>query len=204
MAVKYQQGGGGGYFNPFGILSTLAMLIPGAQAASPFLSGAGAVTSAINGDWGGAAITGAGLLKNAGGKSIFGTDTSPSVTDPAQAPVTDMVGQEPETSIFSSAEDRAANNLSRYLSANNLGTYTPDDEVKYQDLLRRYGLIAAPQQAVGMDADMGTRFADNNLMGQRRSDADYQNRYKELLAQYNLSDMDWTNRRKRNGLIGGI
>ena len=76
------------------------------------------------------------------------------------------------------------------------------DETKYQGLLGQYGL--GGKQAVGENADMGTRFADNNIAKQPRSDADYQNRFNELLAQYDLSDMDWTKRRQRNGLMGGL
>ena len=39
MAVKYPQGGGGGGFNPFGILSTLGDDVPGGQAIAPWIAG---------------------------------------------------------------------------------------------------------------------------------------------------------------------
>lgn len=211
MAVYYGKSGSG--FNPLGILSTLSMMIPGAQAAYPFLRGAGTLNSAINGDWTGAAIGGLGMLggKNnrAGFGSIFGDNDTAPVTEDIVQPTpehnlgTADINEQQAPYTFSSREDPLTNELSNYLSTHNLGSYTADDEARYQALLRQYGLAGNPQ-SVGDNADMGTRFADNNLMGQRRSDADYQNRYKELLAQYNLSDMDWTNRRKRNGLIGGI
>ena len=205
MALKDYRTSGGGGWNPFGILSTLAMLIPGAQVAAPWLQGAGAVTSAINGDWTGAAKQGVGLLS---GGSLFGSDAAPDVTpsviDPIQPSITTPgMGIEENPSIFSSTQEQTSNALSNYLSENNLGTYTPEDEAKYQGLLGQYGIKPIPQ-AVGENADMGTRFADNNIAKQPRSDLEYQNRYSELLSQYNLSDMDWTKRRKRNGLMGGL
>ena len=208
MAVKYPQGGGGGGFNPLGILSTLAMMIPGAQVAAPWLQLANAGVNAANGNWAGAAMSGVGALTGgADGGSIFSSSATPEIP-----PIEPTMGM---------------NDVSKYLSDNNpmaqpLDVPTVDitanqrllngteamlpwsdaDETKYQGLLGQYGL--GGKQAVGENADMGTRFADNNIVKQPRSDADYQNRFNELLAQYNLSDMDWTKRRQRNGLMGGL
>ena len=256
MAVKDYRTSGGGGFNPFGILSTLAMLIPGAQVAAPFLKGAGAITSAINGDWDKAAIGGLGLLGGGetGASSIFSPEaTSPvdAITDPAQSgmgfdEINDLYNRTPDATggfPMSAKENLFANNsglmddsgsvsymptsaktlltgqaeplfgsdpssdntIQNYLSGNNLmAGMAPTDEARYQDMLQQYGLLGNNKQAVGENSDMGTRFADNNLTMQPRSELDYGNRYNELLSQYNLSDMDWTKRRKRNGLMGGL
>ena len=47
MSVIYGPQGGGG-FNPFGLLGTLAMLIPGGQAIAPWIAGAGALTTLLS------------------------------------------------------------------------------------------------------------------------------------------------------------
>lgn len=277
MAVKDYRTSGGGGFNPLGILSTLAMLIPGAQVAAPWLQLANAGVNAANGNWAGAAMSGVGALTGgADGSSIFSPEaTSPvaAVTDPAQSgmgfdEINDLYNRTPDaTGAFpmSAKENLFANNvglmddpgpvgymptsaktlltgqaeplfgsnpssdntIQNYLSGNNPmaqpldalavditanqrmlnGTeamlpWSDADETKYQGLLGQYGL--GGKQAVGENSDMGARFADNNIAKQPRSDADYQNRFNELLAQYNLSDMDWTKRRQRNGLMGGL
>ena len=208
MAVKYPQGGGGGGFNPLGLLSTLAMLIPGAQVAAPWLQLANAGVNAANGNWAGAAMSGVGALTGgADGGSIFSSSATPEIpsieptmgiedvrkslsdlnptAQPLDAPAVDIT-----------ANQRMLNGTEAMLP------WSDADETKYQGLLGQYGLSG--KQAVGGNADMGTRFADNNIAKQPRSDADYQNRFNELLAQYDLSDMDWTKRRQRNGLMGGL
>ena len=208
MAVKYPQGGGGGGFNPLGILRTLAMMVPGAQVAAPWLQLANAGVNAARGNWSGAAMSGAGALTGgADGGSIFSSSATPEIpsieptmgiedvrkslsdlnpmAQPLDAPAVDIT-----------ANQRMLNGTEAMLP------WSDADETKYQGLLGQYRL--GGKQAVGENADMGTRFADNNIVKQPRSDADYQNRFNELLAQYNLSDMDWTKRRKRNGLIGGL
>lgn len=198
MGVKYSQSGGGG-FNPFGILSTLAMLIPGGQGLSPWLMGAGALTSAANGDWAGAAKQGAGLFA---GQVL---DKEPaSLFDPiAPTDQTANVMQylsDNNPSVLPVTSDITANQ--RMLNGTeSLLPWTESDSAKYNGLLAQYGLGGA-KQAVGENADMGTRFMDNNAMINGK---DYANRYNELLAQYGLSDMDWTGRRQRNRtLMGGI
>ena len=208
MAVKYPQGGGGGGFNPLGILSTLAMMIPGAQVAAPWLQLANAGVNAANGNWAGAAMSGVGALTGgADGGSIFGSSATPEIP-----PIEPTMGMDDVSKYLSDnnpmaqpldapAVDITANQ--RMLNGTEaMLPWSDADETKYQGLLGQYGL--GGKQAVGENADMGTRFADNNIVKQPRSDADYQNIFNELLAQYNLSDMDWTKRRQRNGLMGGL
>lgn len=208
MAVKYPQGGGGGGFNPLGILSTLAMMIPGAQVAAPWIQLANAGVNAANGNWAGAAMSGVGALTGgADGGSIFRSSATPEIPsieptmgiDDVRKSLSDlnpMVNQVDIPAPDITANQRMLNGTEAMLP------WSDADETKYQGLLGQYGL--GGKQAVGENADMGTRFADNNIANQPRSDADYQNRFNELLAQYNLSDMDWTKRRKRNGLMGGL
>ena len=209
MAVKYPQGGSGGGFNPLGILSTLAMMIPGAQVAAPWLQLANAGVNAANGNWAGAAMSGVGALTGgSNGKSIFGSSATPEI--PPIEPTMGMGDVRKSLSnlnpmaqpIDIPAPDITANQ--RMLNGTEaMLPWTESDSAKYNGLLAQYGLGGA-KQAVGENADMGTRFADNNIAKQPRSDADYQNRFNELLAQYDLSDMDWTKRRQRNGLMGGL
>lgn len=207
MAVKYNQSGGGG-FNPFGILSILAMMIPGAQVAAPWLQLANAGVNAANGNWAGAAMSGVGALTGgADGGSIFSSSATPEIPsieptmgiDDVRKSLSDlnpMVNQVDIPAPDITANQRMLNGTEAMLP------WSDADETKYQGLLGQYGL--GGKQAVGENADMGTRFADNNIVKQPRSDADYQNIFNELLAQYNLSDMDWTKRRQRNGLMGGL
>ena len=208
MAVKYPQGGGGGGFNPLGLLSTLAMIVPGAQVAAPWLQLANAGVNAAKGNWSGAAMSGVGALTGgANGKSIFGSSATK-----AMPPIEPTMGMDDVSKYLSDnnpmaqpldapAVDITANQ--RMLNGTEaMLPWSDADETKYQGLLGQYGL--GGKQAVGENADMGTRFADNNIAKQPRSDADYQNRFNELLAQYDLSDMDWTKRRQRNGLMGGL
>ena len=255
MAVKYPQGGGGGGFNPLGLLSTLAVMVPGAQVAAPWLQLANAGVNAAKGNWAGAALSGVGALTGgADGGSIFSPEaTSPvdAITGPAQSgmgfdEINDLYNRTPDATggfPMSAKENLFANNsglmddsgsvsymptsaktlltgqaeplfgsdpssdntIQNYLSGNNLmAGMAPTDKARYQDLLKQYGLLGNNKQAVGENSDMGTRFVDNNIAKQPRSDADYQNRFNELLAQYDLSDMDWTKRRQRNGLMGGL
>ena len=208
MAVKYPQGGGGGGFNPLGILSTLAMMIPGAQVAAPWIQLANAGVNAANGNWAGAAMSGVGALTGgADGGSIFRSSATPEIPsieptmgiDDVRKSLSDlnpMVNQVDIPAPDITANQRMLNGTEAMLP------WSDADETKYQGLLGQYGL--GGKQAVGENSDMGTRFADNNIAKQPRSDLEYQNRYSELLSQYNLSDMDWTKRRKRNGLIGGL
>ena len=70
MAVIQAPQSGGGW-NPFGILSTLAMMIPGGQAIAPWIAGAGALTSTLQGHPEEAVKYGAGLL----GKGMGGTES---------------------------------------------------------------------------------------------------------------------------------
>ncbi len=208
MAVKDYRTSGGGGFNPLGILSTLAMLIPGAQVAAPWLQLANAGVNAANGNWAGAAMSGVGALTGgADGGSIFGSSATPEIP-----PIEPTMGMDDVSKYLSdnnpmaqpldvptvdiTANQRMLNGTEAMLP------WSDADEAKYQGLLGQYGL--GGKQAVGENADMGTRFADNNIAKQPRSDADYQNRFNELLAQYDLSDMDWTKRRQRNGLMGGL
>ena len=208
MAVKYPQGGGGGGFNPLGLLSTLAMMVPGAQVAAPWLQLANAGVNAAKGNWSGAAMSGVGALTGgANGKSIFGSSATK-----AMPPIEPTMGMDDVRKSLSNlnpmaqpidipAPDITANQ--RMLNGTEaMLPWSDADETKYQGLLDQYGL--GGKQAVGENADMGTRFADNNIARQPRSDADYQNRFNGLLAQYDLSDMDWTKRRQRNGLMGGL
>lgn len=171
MAVKYNQSGGGG-FNPFGLLSTLAMLVPGGQAIAPWIAGAGALTSTLQGHPEEAVKYGAGLL----GKSMGGME---SVFN--EAPI------EPTMGMSTALPDITANQ--RMLNGTESALpWSGADEGKYQGLLGQYGL--GGKQAMGENADMGTRYIDNN-MPQRNYD------YDSLLAQYDLTDMDWTGRKKR-------
>lgn len=194
MAVKYPQGGGGGGFNPLGLLSTLAMMVPGAQVAAPWLQLANAGVNAANGNWAGAAMSGVGALTGgADGGSIFSSSATPEIpsieptmgiedvrkslsdlnpmAQPLDAPAVDIT-----------ANQRMLNGTEAMLP------WSDADETKYQGLLGQYGLSG--KQAVGGNADMGTRYLDNN-MPQRNYD------YDSLLAQYGLTDMDWTGRRRR-------
>lgn len=206
MSVIYAPNGGG--FNPLGILSTLAMLIPGAQVAAPWLQLANAGVNAANGNWAGAAMSGVGALTGgADGGSIFSSSATPEIPsieptmgiDDVRKSLSDlnpMAQPLDAPAVDITANQRMLNGTEAMLP------WSDADETKYQGLLGQYGL--GGKQAVGENADMGTRFADNNIVKQPRSDADYQNRFNELLAQYNLSDMDWTKRRQRNGLMGGL
>ena len=97
MAVKYPQGGGGGGFNPLGILSTLAMMIPGAQVAAPWLQLANAGVNAANGNWAGAAMSGVGALTGgADGGSIFGSSATPEIP-----PIEPTMGMDDVSKSFS-------------------------------------------------------------------------------------------------------
>lgn len=190
MGVKYNQSGGGG-FNPLGLLSTLAMLVPGGQAIAPWLAGAGALTSTLRGHPEEAVKYGAGLL----GKGMGGTE---SVFN--EAPIEPTIGMSDVRKYLSDNNPMADTALPDIpapdITANQRmlnGTearlpWSDADETKYQGLLGQYGL--GGKQAMGENADMGTRYIDNN-MPQRNYD------YDSLLAQYDLTDMDWTGRKKR-------
>ena len=208
MAVKDYRTSGGGGFNPLGILSTLAMLVPGGQAIAPWLQLANAGVNAANGNWAGAAMSGVGALTGgADGGSIFGSSATPEIPpieptmgmDNVRKSLSDLNPMANQVDI--PAPDITANQRMLNGTEAMLPWSAADDE-KYNALLAQYGM--GGKQAVGENADMGTRFADNNIAKQPRSDADYQNRFNELLAQYDLSDMDWTKRRQRNGLMGGL
>lgn len=207
MAVIQAPQSGGGW-NPLGILSTLAMMVPGAQVAAPWLQLANAGVNAANGNWAGAAMSGVGALTGgADGGSIFSSSATPEIPsieptmgiEDVRKSLSDLnpTAQPLDTpAVDITANQRMLNGTEAMLP------WSDADENKYQGLLSQYGL--GGKQAVGENADMGTRFADNNIAKQPMSDLEYQNRYNELLSQYNLSDMDWTKRRKRNGLIGGL
>ena len=193
MAVKYPQGGGGGGFNPLGLLSTLAMMVPGAQVAAPWLQLANAGVNAARGNWVGAAMSGAGALTGgADGKSIFGSSATK-----AMPPIEPTMGMGDVRKSLSDlnpmaqpidipAPDITANQ--RMLNGTEARLPWSDaDETKYQGLLGQYGM--GGKQAVGRNADMGTRYVDN--LPQRNYD------YDSLLAQYGITDMDWTGRRTR-------
>ena len=197
MAVKYPQGGGGGGFNPLGLLSTLAMMVPGAQVAAPWLQLANAGVNAAKGNWSGAAMSGVGALTGgANGKSICGSSATK-----AMPPIESTMGMDDVRKSLSNlnpmaqpidipAPDITANQ--RMLNGTEaMLPWSDADETKYQGLLGQYGL--GGKQAMGENADMGTRYLDNN-MPQRNYD------YDSLLAQYDLTDMDWTGRRKRRWL----
>ena len=205
MAVIQAPQSGGGW-NPLGILSTLAMLIPGAQVAAPWLQLANAGVNAANGNWAGAAMSGVGALTGgADGGSIFGSSATPEIPpieptmgmDNVRKSLSDLNPMANQVDILApdiTANQRMLNGTEAMLP------WSDADETKYQGLLGQYGL--GGKQAMGENADMGTRFMDNNAMINGK---DYANRYNELLAQYGLSDMDWTGRRQRNRtLMGGI
>ena len=188
MAVIQAPRSGGG-FNPFGLLGTLAMLIPGGQAIAPWIAGAGALTSTLQGHPEDAVKYGAGLL----GKGMGGTESvfneapiKPTMgIDDVRKSLSDlnpMVNQVDIPVSDITANQRMLNGTEAMLP------WSDADETKYQGLLGRYGL--GGKQAIGENADMGTRYLDNN-MPQRNYD------YDSLLAQYDLTDMDWTGRRKR-------
>ena len=192
MSVIYAPNGGG--FNPLGLLSTLAMMVPGAQVAAPWLQLANAGVNAANGNWAGAATSGVGALTGgANGKSIFGSSATK-----AMPPIEPTMGMDDVRKSLSNlnpmaqpidipAPDITANQ--RMLNGTEaMLPWSDADETKYQGLLGQYGM--GGKQAVGENADMGTRYLDNN-MPQRNYD------YDSLLAQYDLTDMDWTGRRTR-------
>jgi|GEM_PF-2018669 len=137
MTVKYQAGGGGGW-NPFGFLSTLAAIIPGGQAVAPWLAGAGAVTSAVNGDIAGAA-------KQAAGAMASGLKTG---GNPNEALGYDK--------FVPSTPDELTNQLRMNLSNLNPTAVSSIDQDKYNNLLLSYGL-----------SDMGltNRQRRNSLIG---------------------------------------
>lgn len=191
MSVIYGPQSGGG-FNPLGLLGTLAMLVPGGQAIAPWIAGAGALTSTLRGHPEEAVKYGAGLL----GKGMGGTE---SVFN--EAPIEPTIGMSDVRKYLSDNNPMADTALPNIpapdITANQRmlnGTesalpWSGADEGKYQGLLGQYGL--GGKQAMGENADMGTRYVDN-IQGKN-----YGNRYNELLSQYNLSDMDWTGRKKR-------
>ena len=192
MSVISAPNGGG--FNPLGLLSTLAMMVPGAQVAAPWLQLANAGVNAAKGNWSGAAMSGVGALTGgANGKSIFGSSATK-----AMPPIEPTMGMDDVRKSLSNlnpmaqpidipAPDITANQ--RMLNGTEaMLPWSDADETKYQGLLGQYGL--GGKQAMGENADMGTRYLDNN-MPQRNYD------YDSLLAQYDLTDMDWTGRRKR-------
>lgn len=192
MSVIYAPNGGG--FNPLGLLSTLAMMVPGAQVAAPWLQLANAGVNAAKGNWSGAAMSGVGALTGgANGKSIFGSSATK-----AMPPIEPTMGMDDVRKSLSNlnpmaqpidipAPDITANQ--RMLNGTEaMLPWSDADETKYQGLLGQYGM--GGKQAVGRNADMGTRYVDNN-MPQRNYD------YDSLLAQYGITDMDWTGRRTR-------
>ena len=193
MAVIQAPQSGGGW-NPLGILATLATVIPGAQVAAPWLQLANAGVNAAKGNWSGAAMSGVGALTGgANGKSIFGSSATK-----AMPPIEPTMGMDDVRKSLSNlnpmaqpidipAPDITANQ--RMLNGTEaMLPWSDADETKYQGLFGQYGL--GGKQAMGENADMGTRYLDNN-MPQRNYD------YDSLLAQYDLTDMDWTGRRKR-------
>ena len=193
MSVIYGPQSGGG-FNPLGLLSTLAMMVPGAQVAAPWLQLANAGVNAAKGNWSGAAMSGVGALTGgANEKSIFGSSATK-----AMPPIEPTMGMDDVRKSLSNlnpmaqpidipAPDITANQ--RMLNGTEaMLPWSDADKTKYQGLLGQYGL--GGKQAIGENADMGTRYLDNN-MPQRNYD------YDSLLAQYDLTDMDWTGRRKR-------
>lgn len=132
MIHDFRDKGGGG-FNPFGFLSTLAAMVPGGQAFAPWLAGAGAVTSAAQGDWAGAA-------KQATG--IFGGGSS---AKPAPGPITEATPMEQAAGLKDYLRDANSatqpgfvdNLLGRPGGGNGL---LDDDKRRYDELLVRYGL----------------------------------------------------------------
>ncbi|MDO5116696.1 MAG: hypothetical protein Q4D58_11470 [Synergistaceae bacterium] len=130
--------GGGGLGGWLGPLSILASLVPGGQALTPWISGAGAVASAIDGDWTGAAKQAVGALGGAEASS---------------------------------------------------------------------GKAFAPKLATQMESNPGylsQQLSALNQAGGAASGTVSDGFYDELLTQYGLSDMDWTERQRRNRLTGGI
>ena len=133
------------------------------------------------------------LTGGANGKSIFGSSATK-----AMPPIEPTMGMDDVRKSLSNlnpmaqpidipAPDITANQ--RMLNGTEaMLPWSDADETKYQGLLGQYGL--GGKQAMGENADMGTRYLDNN-MPQRNYD------YDSLLAQYDLTDMDWTGRRKR-------
>lgn len=196
MSVIYGPQSGGG-FNPFGLLGTLAMLVPGGQAIAPFLQVANAGVNAANGNWDAVAKQGLGLL----GGSVLGGGGDAVASAPTPSPIEPTMGMSDVRKYLSDnnpmadtalpdipAPDITANQ--RMLNGTESALpWSGADEGKYQGLLGQYGL--GGKQAMGENADMGTRYVDN-IQGKN-----YGNRYNELLSQYNLSDMDWTGRKKR-------
>ena len=169
-------------------------MVPGAQVATPWLQLANAGVNAARGNWVGAAMSGAGALTGgADGKSIFGSSATK-----AMPPIEPTMGMGDVRKSLSDlnpmaqpidipAPDITANQ--RMLNGTEARLPWSDaDETKYQGLLGQYGM--GGKQAVGRNADMGTRYVDNN-MPQRNYD------YDSLLAQYGITDMDWTGRRTR-------
>ena len=192
MGVIYGPQSSGG-FNPLGLLSTLAMMVPGAQVAAPWLQLANAGVNAAKGNWSGAAMSGVGALTGgANEKSIFSSSATPEIPsieptmgiEDVRKSLSDLnpTAQPLDTpAVDITANQRMLNGTEAMLP------WSDADETKYQGLLGQYGL--GGKQAVGENADMGTRYLDNN-MPQRNYD------YDSLLAQYDLTDMDWTGRRK--------
>ncbi|MDO4562070.1 MAG: hypothetical protein Q4C86_14140 [bacterium] len=178
---KNSGGGLGGWLGPLSILSSF---VPGMQWVAPAIAGVSAVGSLVNGDIGGALLNGASAFSKLGGKGGGGSSSF-------DANLTPQLESDP---LY----------LSRQLS----------------DLNQAGGAASISGALDGVPdglSDMGTRYVENrmqspgfvsNLIGRdgggyRLSDAD-RGRYDELLAQYGLSDMDWTGRQRKNGLGGGI
>lgn len=196
MSLIYGPQSGGG-FNPLGLLGTLAMLFPGGQAIAPFLQVANAGVNAANGNWDAVAKQGLGLL----GGSVLGGGGDAVASAPTPSPIEPTIGMSEVRKYLSDnnpmadtalpdipAPDITANQ--RMLNGTESALpWSGADETKYQGLLGQYRL--GGKQAMGENADMGTRYVDN-IQGKN-----YGNRYNELLSQYNLSDMDWTGRKKR-------
>ena len=205
MAVVYPQGGGGGGgFNPFGVLSALSLLMPGSQAVTPWLSGAGALTSTLQGDPAEAVKYGAGLIGRnmASKRSVFDEPPIEPTLTMGEADVRKYLSDNnpmASTAVADTATPDITANQRMLNGTESAMPWSAADEGKYNALLAQYGM--GGKQAVGENADMGTRFADNNLVGQRRSDVDYRNRYNELLSQYDMSNMDWTKRRQMRKVI---
>lgn len=134
MAVKYAGGGGG--FNPLGVLSTIAMMVPGGQVVAPWLQLANAGVNAANGNWAGAiqggvnAATGINGLNNpkppSGALSLVGQELS-NINSEQQA---DPTGQ--------SLVPTRTQDYEKFATRNN--QWTGDDDLKYNNLLKQYGL----------------------------------------------------------------
>lgn len=195
----------GGGWNPLGLVgSLLSMAIPG---AGPWIAGANAIGSAINGDIGGAVLNGAKAASGLGGVSGGSGAAIPKLS--TQMDSDPFYASKGLSSLNQSGTAPGIGGIGSGVDGST-SAWAPKDASL---LSQQRANLPLPDVSKIPDnlSDMGTRYVGNRMQspgfvsnliggggnGYRLSDAD-KRRYDELLVQYGLSDMDYSTRQRRN------